>query len=324
MISCGDEDIDYRQEMRDFVQNISAYAKALSPLFLIVPQNAGELLTRDGIPGGIPDSRYLGALDGLGREDLYYGYEEDNRRTPPAETAQMEAWLDLAERNSVEALVIDYCWTERFVDDSYARAAARGYISFAADFRELHNIPDYPAAPFRVHAGDVSGLKSARNFLYLINTALYPDKQSFLEDLRNTDYDLLVVDLFFEGNSVLNRADVDSLKHKSRGGSRLVLAYMSIGEAEDYRYYWNEAWRTSPPAWLDAENPDWPGNFKVRYWMKDWQDIIFGNDASYCRKILDSGFDGAYLDLIDAYEYYEERAKFLKKLRSAFSAWDRR
>ncbi|NOX86519.1 MAG: hypothetical protein GXO86_11260, partial [Chlorobi bacterium] len=83
------------------------------------------------------------------------------------------------------------------------------------------------------------------------------------------------------------------------------VCYMSIGEAEDYRYYWQPDWKPGNPSWLDKENPDWEGNYKVKYWDKGWQGIIFGNDGSYLKKILDAGFDGVYLDIIDAFEYFE-------------------
>ncbi|MEA1871167.1 MAG: endo alpha-1,4 polygalactosaminidase, partial [Candidatus Bipolaricaulota bacterium] len=82
--------------------------------------------------------------------------------------------------------------------------------------------------------------------------------------------------------------------------------YMSIGEAEDYRYYWQEGWNTVPPAWLVEENPEWRGNYKVRYWEPEWQNLVVGDTASYLEKILIAGFDGVYLDLIDAFEYFEE------------------
>jgi cysteinyl-tRNA synthetase len=59
------------------------------------------------------------------------------------------------------------------------------------------------------------------------------------------------------------------------------------------------------PAWLLGENPDWPGNHKVRYWDSAWQSIIYGNDSSYLKRIINAGFDGVYLDLIDAFEYFE-------------------
>jgi len=58
---------------------------------------------------------------------------------------------------------------------------------------------------------------------------------------------------------------------------------------------------------LEEEDPNWKGNFYVRYWEADWKNIIFGNDNSYLKKIIDTGFDGTYLDLIDAFEYFEER-----------------
>ena len=57
---------------------------------------------------------------------------------------------------------------------------------------------------------------------------------------------------------------------------------------------------------MDAENPNWAGNFKVKYWNTEWQNIIYGNDNSYLKKILNAGFDGVYLDIIDAFEYYEK------------------
>jgi len=45
----------------------------------------------------------------------------------------------------------------------------------------------------------------------------------------------------------------------------------------------------------------------VAYWDESWQQIIYGNNSSYLKKILDADFDGVYLDIIDAYEYFEEQ-----------------
>jgi cysteinyl-tRNA synthetase len=87
----------------------------------------------------------------------------------------------------------------------------------------------------------------------------------------------------------------------------LVFAYCSIGEAEKYRYYWRSEWDSNPPDWLEQENPNWPGNFLVKYWDEEWQNIIYGNEDSYVRKILDAGFSGIYMDIIDAFEYFENK-----------------
>ena len=98
---------------------------------------------------------------------------------------------------------------------------------------------------------------------------------------------------------------MQSLKTKANGGKRIVLSYMSIAQAEDYRSYWDPNWLKNPPAWLvTAVDPDWAGDYNVRYWMADWKKIIYGNNTSYTQKLLDAGFDGAYLDLYD-YQVWE-------------------
>ena len=297
---------DYRQDMRDFVQNISTYAKEKKPNFIIIPQNGHELLTQDGTDNGKISLTYINAIDGIGREDLFYGYKEDNAATPENEQKAMLSFMDRAEQNGVEVLVTDYCWTPSFIDNSYNQNRARGYISFAAEKRGMDIIPHYPPNPFNTNTLDINSLAEAKNFLYLINlSGSFTHKEAFLQAMRNTNYDMLIIDLFFAGNEGLSHDEVESLKTKKNGATRLVIAYMSIGEAENYRYYWESEGQADPPSWLGDENPNWPGNYKVRYWEREWQRIIWGNNDSYLHMILDAGFDGVYLDLIDAFEYFE-------------------
>jgi len=297
---------DYRQDMRDFIQAISRYARSIQDEFIVIPQNGNELITEDGEADGSLAPGYLSAIDGLGREDLYYGYSDDDSATPVKEVNYMVSFLDRAKANGMTILVTDYCYTPAKMDDSYLQNLSKGYISFAADHRELDNIPShpYPTGHPGLSADPISTLSEARNFLYLINPSSYATKADFISAVDATEYDILLLDLFFEDES-LTISDLVQLKTKPSGSSRLVLAYMSIGEAEDYRYYWQSSWMNDPPSWLAEENSYWPGNYKVRYWMKEWQDIIFGNDGSYTKKIIDAGFNGVYLDIIDAFEYFE-------------------
>jgi cysteinyl-tRNA synthetase len=307
LFSCaGDDSINpvYRQSMREFVRGISTYGKGIRSGFFVIPQNGNELLTQDGEHNGPPDPSYIAAIDGIGREDLFYGYDGDDLPTPAAEKDYMTGFLDGALSSGLKVLVTDYCWTEAKVDDAHAENVSRGYVSFAASHRELDNIPAYPAAPYGENGGDISGLDQVNNFLYLINPSSFANSDDFVDAIDATNFDLLIIDVFFEAVQ-LTPAQVARLKSKANSGSRLVIAYMSIGEAEDYRYYWQPGWKTTPPAWLCGENPDWPGNYTVRYWDPAWQSIILGNDASYLKKILDAGFDGVYLDMIDAFEYFE-------------------
>ena len=302
----GNGALDYKQEMRLFVQSISKYARGIDPDFIIIPQNGQELLTQDGEETGTAAVAYIAAIDGVGREELYYGYDADNVITPIDERDYMISFLDIARTNSLKVLVTDYCSDQVNVDNSYAWNEAKSYISFAANHRELDNIPAYPVAPNNSNADNVIFLSQVKNFLYLINPKSFDSKEDLLNAIQATDYDLVLIDLFFNGEE-LTSADIASLKRKHNGGTRLVISYMSIGEAEDYRYYWNASWYITPPAWMTEENPDWPGNYKVRYWDTSWQAIIYGNGSTYLGKILNAGFDGVYLDIIDAFKYFEEQ-----------------
>ena len=204
-------------------------------------------------------------------------------------------------------LVIDYCSTPENIDASYSRSAELGFLSFAADRRELDAIPVCPAFPFSENDTAIEALQQAHNFLYLINPAQYSSKEEFIDAITATNYDLLVMDLYLD-DEVFTKEELEQLRQKANGGSRLVLCYLSIGEAEDYRPYWQQAWDENPPNWLLEENPNWAGNYSVRYWDEAWQTLIIGSAGSYLGSILEAGFDGIYLDLVDAFWKFESES----------------
>jgi cysteinyl-tRNA synthetase len=298
--------LDYRNEMRAFVREISGYARERMPGFIVIPQNGSELATLDGEPDGRAAADYLLAVDGIGQEDLLYGYSGDDLATPADATDWTRSFLDVFAAAGKRVLVIDYCSTPSKVDDSQARNAAWGFVPFPAHRRALDAIPSYPASPIGANSATVHTLAEAANFLYLINPSGFADKASFVAAVAATNYDLAVVDAFFRADEPLAASDVEAMRSKANGGRRLVICYMSIGEAEDYRWYWHPSWYASPPEWLGPENPSWEGNYKVRYWLDDWKRVIYGGPSSYLDRILAAGFDGVYLDIIDAFEYWEQ------------------
>jgi cysteinyl-tRNA synthetase len=296
--------INFRQEMVAFVKEISAYSRAAKPGFIIIPQNGHHLLTNNGISNGRINLSYVQAIDGVGREDLLFGYEADNLPTVEKERDSMIAFMDIAKANNVTPLITDYCNTNINIDFSYNANAGRGYLSFAATERNLNTIPTYPLKPFNENGLAVNKLSDAKNFLYIINSELFTSKLDFINKVAFTNYDVIIMDLFFN-EETFTATEITQLKTKPLGGKRLVIAYMSIGEAEDYRYYWKKGWKVAKPKWLYKQNPDWKGNYDVFYWNKDWQNIIYGNNNSYTNKIINAGFDGAYLDIIDGFERFE-------------------
>ena len=119
-------------------------------------------------------------------------------------------------------------------------------------------------------------------------------------EIASAGFDLVVIDYSRDGSDeeMYSRADIE----KIRSSGTIPIAYISIGEAEDYRFYWNPAWEHNPPAWLGHTNPDWEGDYKVRYWDPEWKKIIY----SYLDRIVSQGFAGVYLDIVDAFEYWSD------------------
>ncbi|MEY3500721.1 MAG: hypothetical protein RL308_2390 [Bacteroidota bacterium] len=295
----------YRQKMREFVIGLSQYSKAINPNFKIIPQNGIQLVTTDGDNSSPTSEKYLNAIDGISQEGLFYGYENDDFATPEAIRTYFKSYLNISKNQGKTILITDYCVTPTNCTNSYFESDASGYVSFSANQRFLTSIPTFPNPIHHQNNANITQLSEVKNFMLLFNFENFRTKTDLINAITATNYDLIVIDLYFRNSVAFTAADITQIRNKANGGKRLVFSYASIGEAENYRYYWQDNWNATPPEWLNTENPNWPGNFTVKYWIPEWQNIIYGNDSSYLKKIIDCGFDGVYLDLIDAFALYE-------------------
>lgn len=100
-------------------------------------------------------------------------------------------------------------------------------------------------------------------------------------------YDMIILDPD-------NHPPLDELR------KRLLIAYLSCGEAENYRTYWN---KIKDEPWIIGENPNWPGNFYVDISHPQWQNIILNEVIP---KIINQGFRGLMLDTLDTASYLED------------------
>ncbi len=73
---------------------------------------------------------------------------------------------------------------------------------------------------------------------------------------------------------------------------RIVLAYVNAGYAEDWRWYWDQA----VAAGIVHGQTEYEGEYFVEYWSVAWRDIIL----EYVSTVLEAGYDGVYLDNMDA------------------------
>jgi cysteinyl-tRNA synthetase len=145
--------------------------------------------------------------------------------------------------------------------------------------------------------------KAPASFAYVLQADSFAKtKSAAVEQLAGCDRDWIVLDAMFGGEVPWERSEIDTIRRGRPG--RKVLAYLSIGEAEEYRPYWHKEWKGKnvAPPWLGAENPEWKGNYRVKYWHAEWQRIMLGEIDD----VMARGFDGVYLDIVDGFETFEQ------------------
>jgi cysteinyl-tRNA synthetase, unknown class len=158
--------------------------------------------------------------------------------------------------------------------------------------------------PYRDVPENWVGAQKGKRPLLGVETWHYQLDKLDVETAAKLDVDMLVIDYArFGGKVPLTREEVAKLKTRGDGRQRIVISYLSIGEAEEFRWYWNDIWKTAQPTWLVDENCAWPRAWMVRYWQKGWKDVIYASETSYLRRIIDAGFDGVYLDRVDMHEH---------------------
>ncbi|MES2594010.1 MAG: MJ1477/TM1410 family putative glycoside hydrolase [Verrucomicrobiota bacterium] len=151
---------------------------------------------------------------------------------------------------------------------------------------------------------------SPKSFAYVLQAdRLAADRAAVVQKLVACDRDLIVLDASYntDPGGAWTLAELEAIRRGREG--RRVVAYLSIGEAEEYRPYWQKSWDANKdgrpdaaaPRFLNTENPDWKGNYRVRYWHPEWQQIML----AAVDQIVTQGFDGIYLDIVDAFEFYE-------------------
>jgi uncharacterized protein (TIGR01370 family) len=175
-------------------------------------------------------------------------------------------------------------------------------------------------------------LSGARYWAYQIQGL---DESGAIQKIVDSRYDLVVIDpsvtcdYTFDAKDMVNR--IKASRASDGVHRKLAIAYIDIGEAEEWRWYWNghttyeekgkckssyiEEIQTWAP-WVAACDPDgWAGNYPVAFWDNNWKDIVIhgttlGSHAGlYFNSMLDEvvrdGFDGVYLDWVEAWEMNE-------------------
>lgn len=275
-------------KMRELIEQIKNQSKEK----ILVPQNGTNIFFN----GDELDKEFLKNIEGISQESLFYGAGGLNEETPKEEKEYLLKNLIEIEKAGKVVFSVNYANDKKLRDKILKDTRRYNFIGEA--------VPSYNAnsifQPLQKNSSEsVTKLKDVKNFLYLLNPEKFKNTEDYYRILKNTDFDLLIIEPSLNGK-FLSKEQIESLKIRDDGTRRLIIAYFSIGEAENYRDYWESSWNKKLPKWIVRENENWKGNFIVEYWSSQWREIIKG----YQKKLDDIGVDGYYLDTIDTYEQF--------------------
>lgn len=301
---------DFREEMRKFITAISGYARGQRREFAVVPMNGLALLVKtDPVQPDVirPAPAYTRSISGVMQEALFAGLPEIGKVTEKDRRERLLPLADRAKKNGLPVLVMDYVSEPKALDAARAEATKAGFLFFGAPGRglALNALPRNPGRPFRENGDSVLSLRDAKNYLMLHETSAFGREDEFALKLHDTNYDLVIVDVFRASGEALSKRAVETLKYKKLGARRLVFAYANIAMATTYAYYWKAGWKEGSPKWISAPTPANPDEYFVEYWQPEWQQIIFGSPNSFIYGIVAQGFDGVILGGVETYLFFE-------------------
>jgi cysteinyl-tRNA synthetase len=300
--------LDYKRDLKFLVENLSDYARVYNKRFILIPNNALPLISKDGTVTGGPDLDYAASITGIHVDGYNFLATKPDDPVSEATKNDIDAWLKIYKNLSNPVFITDYATEHTKILDAYTGNKLKGYTSYVSTAQNADAMATYPDTVSGSNNDSIFSGLLCKNYLYMPKMGNFASKSDFIAAVRSKNYDMLIIDLFFNNTSVWTKSELDSLKIKPGGNRRLVISYLSVGQAQDSRYYWEKRFADFPPLWLADADKNNKGFYNIVYWDREWQNLLYGNDDSYVRKILKAGFDGAFLDRMQpAYEYWEKK-----------------
>lgn len=301
---------EYRDLMREIVIELSNYARQRDPSFALVVRPGFELLRWDKrefflaeakrgpgmmisenaiTPMGLPMQRFIQAIDGIALRNQFCG-----EGRPLSELQRFRTM-------GVAMMSVEHCGSDAAANRALEQAQAAMVVSHAdADQADLfEQVP--VRLPFDENPSNIETLEDAKNMLIATASRPYGSRQDWLMAVGGNNYDVIVVDAFYNGKEALTSDEVHTLKFKKLGARRMVLAWLDVGYASEDRFYWEPEWAPLSPSWITSRHPERVGTYEIEYWHPRWKSIL----GRYFQGLMDLGFDGVLLNGTDAYLRFE-------------------
>ena len=310
--------MNYRKDMRDLITSLSLYGKSRNPDFQILVHEGQYLLDKSlweyhlssynkirksskpidddsflsfDIPETDEDTpavvdRYIKQIDGIVVNNHY---------------CQRKPITSIITNLQIPVISIEECPNDNELDNAIEASFFDKIAIYPFLYRNQAFKKIYHQLIINENADNIHKIKDAKNVSFLINDEDFIDPYKMLDDIRNSNYDIIIIKPIFQNTHPFTKEDVDSMKFKKNGTRRLVLAMYNVSELSDTDYLWNKRWSKHLPNWLETKSLVTDNAYIAKYWLPQWHDIV----AKYYKSIVDSGYDGVFLTGLENHEYFE-------------------
>jgi cysteinyl-tRNA synthetase, unknown class len=112
---------DSRNKMIDFVARLGAHARKKNPEFIVILQNAEELLQ---------SPKMVKTIDAVAKESLFYGEDMSQRANSAKTVADTVENLKLAQKAGRGVFVVDYVTAKATAVDAKRKIEAQGFVPY--------------------------------------------------------------------------------------------------------------------------------------------------------------------------------------------------
>ena len=257
---------NYRKAMRDLVISLSEYGKSRNKNFQTIIHEGQYLLNKsmweyhrdnynkirnqssfvedttflaDDITETEEDyayiNKYISLIDGIVINNLYC----DNQ---PASSIISDKKIPL--------FSIEQCSDNSEIDDAISQSlidknVIYPFINKEQAFRHSHN-----QLIINENANNITDSTNAKNISLILTSSLFNNRQEMIEDIRNSNYDIIIINPIFHEKTPFRPEEVHSMKFKKNGARRLIIAIYNISEISPNNYLWQKKWNTELPDWI--------------------------------------------------------------------------
>lgn len=311
--------MNYRKDMRDLVTILSLYGKSRNHDFQVLVHEGQYLLdkslweyhlksynkirkssdyiddfyflstedpvTEDDIPAVV--DRYIKQIDGIVVNNHY---------------CQQAPLSGIITDLQIPVISIEECSNDHALDKAIEESFLDKRAIYPFLYRNQAFKKIYHQLIINENADNIHHIKDAQNVTFLIDDKNFIDSYQMLDDIRNSNYDIVIINPVFQYEHPFSKEEVDSMKFKKNGARRLILAMYNVSELADTDYLWNKQWNKELPDWLITQSFVTDNAYIAKYWTPEWKKIV----SKYYKSIVDSGYDGVFLTGLENHEYFEQ------------------